>query len=401
MHKKTIDCEWKPSFHNHKRQKSQSNLPKPEMSRTLGGIIKEKGARANNLNFIRLIAAILVVLSHAFNISYGKADWKSHEFLARISDGELSLGKIAVFCFFILSGYLITASYVKSKNNAEFFLKRFIRIYPGLLFVLVVTVFLITPIYSDKGVIQNYLSKENYLYIIHNLSFLVNNDKIPGLFTNHPLPGLVNGSLWSLKHEMYCYFTVPLCVFLTKNKPKRIMAVFGLLTLINILFYFNLIGGLNWDGGFAFRIKRFLGLYEYFLAGVFVYSIRDSIIISRKYALALFPVLCASIFIPSVTSIAFATIGTYILFVIGYSPKISMPSVHKIGDLSYGIYIFGWPIQQIIMQQAGYSMSWYANFLLSMPFILVLACISWNCIEKPSLKFKSLEQIPYLGRHLA
>ena len=371
------------------------------MSNTLGGIIKEKGARANNLNFIRLVAAILVVLSHAFNITYGKADWKSHEFLARLSNGDLSLGKIAVFCFFILSGYLITASYVKSKNNAEFFLKRFIRIYPGLIFVLVITVFLIAPIYSDKGVIQNYLSKENYLYIVHNLSFLINNDKIPGLFSSNPLPGLVNGSLWSLKHEMYCYFTVPLCVLLTKNKPKRILTLFGILTILNLLFYFNLIGILNWESGFPFRLKRFLGLYEYFLAGVFMYSVRESIVISRKYALALFPLLCVSIFIPPITSLAFATIGTYILFVMGYSPDIKMPSVHKIGDLSYGIYIFGWPIQQIVMQQMGYSMSWSANFLLSMPFILVMACISWNIIEKPSLKFKSLEQIPYFGRLLA
>ena len=371
------------------------------MSNTLGSIIKEKGARANNLNFIRLFAAILVVLSHAFNISYGKADWKNHEFLARITDGNLSLGKLAVFCFFILSGYLITASYVKSKNNAEFFLKRVVRIYPGFLFVLCVTVFLITPIYSENTLWQNYLSKENYLYIFHNLSFLINNDQIPGLFENNPLPGLVNGSLWSLKHEMYCYLTVPLCVFLTQNKPKRILAVFCSLAIINLLFYVNWIGFLDWDGGLAFRIKRFLGLYEYFLAGVFVYSIRDQIIISRKYALALFPVLCLSIFIPPITSLCFSIIGTYILFVMGYSPNISMPNVHKIGDLSYGIYIFGWPIQQIIMQQSGYSMTWYMNFLLSMPFILVMACISWNCVEKTSLKFKSLAQIPYFGRHLA
>ncbi len=167
----------------------------------------------NSLNFCRFVLASTVILSHSYAL-LGPAILRL-EPMVRLS-GRLGLGTLAVDLFFVLSGFLVSASYCRQPNLKAYLRKRALRIYPGLICSLVLSAFVVAPLGGAQASLGDFFS---YIYRPLLLQSLPN---IPGAFVANPLQ-YVNGSLWTIRFEMFCYLLVPLMAWLgCYQRPKRV-----------------------------------------------------------------------------------------------------------------------------------------------------------------------------------
>jgi len=205
------------------------------MEITLGRLIKVRGSRTNHFDVIRLIASILVVFSHSFNLSHGKVLGKQYEPLMQLSRGKITLGGIAVLVFFVISGFLITASFDKDKNLLSFFRKRCLRIYPGLIVVVILTAFVLGPLMTELPLWDYFKNPETYSYLLNNIGFIRYQDFLPGVFQYNIVPNYINGSLWTLKYELLCYISTALLGYLGFLKFRHLGFLFIFSSFTNIL----------------------------------------------------------------------------------------------------------------------------------------------------------------------
>lgn len=334
--------------------------------------------RNNNLDFIRLVAGILVVFSHSFPLSIGYIDGLDSDPL-RIITGRFSFGKLAVIIFFIISGFLITLSFDRSKDPVYFMKCRILRIMPGLIFVTMLTVLILGPLVSAKDFLDYYGSKSTWLYW-KNITLTGVVYELPGVFQENAFPKTVNGSLWTLMFELRFYLLV-FILGVTKLLNKKIIL---LLFVLAILMYIM---------GYS---KRNFEMFSYFSSGMLCYFFRDHIKLHKYFAIPSSLVLMICLFFYQSYLFPFLVISfAYVVMYLAYNSRIKLNIVHKLGDLSYGIYIFSFPIQQTVTHLHGGRMTWWGNFIISLPFILVMAEISWHLIEKNAMKLKNR---PLAGR---
>jgi len=147
--------------------------------------------RNNNFNLVRIVAALAVLVTHSFALSSGNPD---DEPLRQTLD--MTLGSIAVDVFFVTSGLLVTASLLRSESVAAFAWSRCLRIFPGLLVMLLLTVFVVCPLFTTLPLVSYLLDLQTRTYLIKGATLVAGIvDRLPGLFENNPYPGTVNGSL--------------------------------------------------------------------------------------------------------------------------------------------------------------------------------------------------------------
>src|SRR3954466_1141888 len=156
--------------------------------------------RDNNFDTMRLVAALCVVISHSFPLSYGAA---AAQPLFLLSHGQTDLGTLSVYVFFVLSGFLITGSFERQPPH-QFVLARGLRLLPGLAVVLFILTFFVGPILTTIPVEEYFRSGRTYYFFAKNLSLTGYVNELPGVFGTNP----VNGSLWTLNYEAKCYLLV-------------------------------------------------------------------------------------------------------------------------------------------------------------------------------------------------
>lgn len=159
--------------------------------------------RENNYDFLRFVAASMVILSHAYVLSgsYGHL-----EPLTLLTHRQFSLGSLAVKVFFVMSGFLVTASFVRSGSVVKFARARFLRIFPGLAWAVIVTAFVFGPLGTSLPLGAYYTNPHTYLFL--ETMTLRGHSDLPGVFDSNPLSGVVNGSLWTLTPEVWCCIVV-------------------------------------------------------------------------------------------------------------------------------------------------------------------------------------------------
>ena len=359
------------------------------MAITLGQLIETRGSRTNHFDIMRLTAALLVVFSHSFNLSHGKVLGKQYEPLMQLSKGQITLGGLAVLVFFVISGFLITASFDKDKNVLSFFQKRFLRIYPGLIVVVLLTALVLGPLMTELPLWEYFKKPETYNYLVNNIGFIRYQDFLPGVFEHNTVPHYINGSLWTLKYELLCYVVTAILGYFGFLK-FRVLGIFFLFSsLANILIQGHFIDNLaDWNGGLPFIVKSFLELLPYYLAGSLIYIIRDRLPYRASFAFGSLFLIFLSLPIPGLFKPMFSVVGAYLVFYAAYFPKINPLNLSKIGDLSYGVYIYGWIIQQIVVQWLHPHINWFTNCLISLPFILGASFLSWHLVEKRAMGMK-------------
>lgn len=334
--------------------------------------------RKNNYDFIRFLAATLVIFSHAYPLT-------SHEgeFLLKLSNIQWSMGSMAVAIFFIISGFLVTQSFDRSSNLVKFIKARILRIFPGLIVAVLFGAFVIGPIvttlplkeYMTNSGTYNYL-KTIFLFPMHWL--------LPGVFEHSSFDKSINGSLWTIPFEILSYVVVAILgvIGLLKNK-KVVLLLFVLFMYIKKY----LIMYVPDDFGLVY-LPSFFDLFPFFSAGMVMYLYRDKIVLNKWYAMISLLILIISLKFGGFID-AFTIFGTYLIFYIAYNKKIKLNNFAKHGDLSFGIYIYAFPIQQTVTYLFGGKVSVLLNIVISLPIILVLAYLSWNLVEKQALKLKN------------
>ena len=329
--------------------------------------------RDNNLNLIRFVAASAVLVSHAFPITLGTGAEEPLEELT-----GMSLGGHAVAIFFVLSGLLIARSFDRGSDRIRFVMARILRLFPALLAVLVLTV-LFGATVTNLGMPQYFTAPGTLTYIPSNLSLAFLQYPLPGVFTDNPNGPAINGSLWTLFYEVVCYGAVFLLGVLGVLRKPRIF------TLVFLAIAAAFVGSVTWhpQGGLAYRLDLLAQLGFPFALGTLAYLWRDKLVLDWRIAIGLwaFPFLAyTSVLLPLTIIVATA----YSLAWFGFVLKGPLLNFNRLGDYSYGIYIFAYPVQQT-MVHLNPGMGPYENMLASMPITLLFAIASWHLIEERAL----------------
>jgi peptidoglycan/LPS O-acetylase OafA/YrhL len=322
--------------------------------------------RRNGFDLLRLAAALAVLVSHSFAL-VGQRE-------PRV--GSLALGTIAVLVFFAVSGFLITQSWILEPRLLAFLGKRALRIMPALLVVLVVCAL-------GLGLVATALPARDYLtdvgvwkYIGANALMKTTYD-LPGVFTNNPFPGAVNGSLWTLKHEVRCYLLVAIVGLAGLLRDRR-AATAALLAAIGVA------AGADGHG------PDVLGdpiLQRSFCVGALLYIWRERLPWSVPAAVALLAAWVASSGTDAGVWVATVALP-YATILAAYSLPASWHRLTARGDISYGVYLWAFPVQQLIAW-AWHDVPAGALIALALPSTVALAIASWTLIERPALRLKT------------
>jgi peptidoglycan/LPS O-acetylase OafA/YrhL len=331
--------------------------------------------RTNNFDFLRLVAAVSVVFSHSFLIAEGS---EAREPFAWLTGNQCILGLVGVFVFFIISGYLVTESYCRTPLAGQFALRRFLRIYPGLAVNALVCAVLLGPFVTSLPLASYFAGKGVRRFVAHVLMLDPGPLQLPGvLFADNSVGLLINGSLWTLRYEAMMYLMVALL------GTARLLGLRSAVVLVGIgivaVFFENSLTPFGDLGEWAW-------LVGFFASGMAMYFLRDRIVFSGRYALLALAALV--LFTWSGNFIAlFPLAGAYLAIWFARRYDAPLDYARYVGDLSYGVYIYGWPSQQLVMYLSGGTAPWWQIFFESLAVALPLAWLSWHGIEKWALRW--------------
>ena len=326
--------------------------------------------RDNNLNLIRMVAATGVLVSHAWPISLGPGVREPLYGLL-----GFTLGSLSVLAFFIISGFLIAASYERARTRRRFLAARTLRLFPGLIVSLLVVAFVMGPLVTTLPV-GLYLSDPGvYTFLVQNTALIQPQYTLPGVFETNPYP-TVEGSIWTLVHEVACYIGL------------FILGVMGVLqkrSVVTALFIAYLAAWLAvpiFEIDLHSKIEAFRRLSLPFAWGMVLYLWRDKIPMTLGIVLIL-TVLAWLLRDTPAYPIGLVMALGYTLFWLAYIPGGLIRAYNRIGDYSYGIYIYAFPAQGLAVWIFG-PMTPLENIIASLPMTLICAIASWHVIEKPA-----------------
>jgi peptidoglycan/LPS O-acetylase OafA/YrhL len=333
--------------------------------------------RNNNFNLLRMVAASAVLVSHAYPISLGVGAAEPLESLLQIS-----LGTLAVLTFFAISGFFISQSFDRRSSTLGFVVARVLRLYPALLLVLLVTTLVIGPIFTTLSVMSFFSSNATLLYLFKNLTLKWMQYDLPGVFRDNPYPAAINGSLWSLFYEVACYGLVVAIGLLGVTAVHWRFAIFlGACSAIYLglkLFYTHS----------DTLVAIFQQLTLPFVIGMGFYQFRRFVPLN-----AIFCGLtgCGALLAygtPWFQEI-FVLFWSYFIFNLGYLSFGPLRMYNRIGDYSYGMYIFAFPCEQIGVA-VWKGISPLSLIALSFPVTLGCAALSWHLIERRALAHRTV-----------
>ena len=325
-----------------------------------------KVIKSQNLHFMRFVASVMVILSHSYVLSGGTP---KVDFINRYSKGATSIGGICVALFFLCSGYLISKSVEKTDKFIPYIKARLIRLLPPLAFVIVITV--IAGAFITKLSPKEYFSSVGtYKYLLNAALLPVHN--LPGVFENNVASADVNGSLWTLPVEFACYVACFIFYKLKFLNKKRFLYTLPIV-LAAVVLEFGLPEILS------FMVKPCVCFY----AGMFYYVYREHITLSVKLLPIALVILIFGLSVPWLVTPLYAVVWSYILFTLWFGIKQCPSFLGKTGDYSYGIYLWGFLVQQLLVFAWGGVMPRFANFVLAVAISAVLAVFTYLITERP------------------
>ncbi|MEO0369826.1 MAG: acyltransferase [Pseudomonadota bacterium] len=332
-------------------------------------------SRDNNFNLIRAVAAVAVLVSHAYPIASGPDTPQPFYALT-----GFSLGSISVYAFFVISGFLIAQSYERGRSRTQFLVARFLRLWPGLIVSILAVALLLGPLVTALSPAAYFGDTETWTFIARNITLISVQYHLPGVFEDLPYTD-IEGSIWTLLYEVLCYGGVfVLGVLGLLGRPWAMVAVF--VAYVSLYFGVRLV-----DLGLHSKINALITL-------AFPFGVGTAFYIWRRYLpLTIWGVAVLAL-------LAWVAKGTlvygplftlalgYAVFWAAYIPKGTLlRSYNKLGDYSYGIYIYAFPLQGFAVWLWG-PMTPLQNIILSLPLVLVPSILSWHLVEKPALDLR-------------
>lgn len=332
------------------------------------------GGRDNNFNLIRMIAASGVLVSHAFPIALGET--ARQPFYAATG---YTLGWICVAIFFAISGFLITRSFDRKSRIENWFSARLARLFPGLIVVSILIAVLYGPAFTTLSLGEYFGRAQTYTYVPRNVTLVSLQFGLPGVFADHPYPIAINGSLWTLVHEVACYLGVLVVGILGALRSRRFFA--GACLLYAGAYVVTGLPGVAEH--LPLKVAPLRLLSYPFVIGMALYVWRDRVRLSWLLAAGL-AVLAAVLRPTPLFEPVFVAAICYATFVLAYVPGGVLRHYNRLGDYSYGMYVYAFPVQQAAIALAG-PMSPAMNMAIAFPITLLFAILSWYAVEKPSL----------------
>ncbi|MDR0224930.1 MAG: acyltransferase [Burkholderiaceae bacterium] len=334
----------------------------------------------NRFDMLRLTAALAVLVAHG-------------EFLYRLSLPEPfaghSLGSLAVYVFFFMSGYLVMHSWSREPAWHAFWAKRLMRIFPGLVMAVVFSVFVIGWAMTSLPFADYWRSPQTWNHLFNNMTAQATVQTLPGVFESNPFAYTVNGSLWTLRYELAMYLALVVLAWCARGRRwvHPLVAV-----VLAVLWQLARVRG--WDQGLEavhtpladmFRWRDFCGFGVPFFLGSTMAAYG---VVHRPWmALAALALAGVALVTSSTMSRQVAVWGLVALacFYLAHAGREAGRRRWRV-DLSYGVYIYAFPVQQALTAVAlreGWSLG--LCLLLSLALTLVLAWLSWHAVERPAM----------------
>lgn len=335
--------------------------------------------RANNFDVLRLLAAVAVLVSHSYAL-VGREE--PHL-------GGLALGTLGVAVFFAISGFLIARSWEGQPRLVAFALKRGLRILPALIAAVIVSAYVLGPLATSDG-LGEYLTDGGPIgYVLGNIDAVATGGllghlhyTLPGVFAGNPAGDAVNGSLWTLPIEVQGYVLVLLLGLIGLLRGGlHVVAGGGLVLLAAVALGLDVpvLGG-----------SDSLFLLSIFAVGGLLWVRRDLVPLRADLAIAglvLWGLALASS--TGAAELATAVVVPYVALVAAYRTPAGLRAVARHGDVSYGLYLLAFPVQQsLIALWAPDGLGALALIALALPITYALAFVSWRLVEAPALRLK-------------
>lgn len=334
----------------------------------------------NNFNILRLLAAYMVLSGHMSVL------------MGRTPTTILSspIHELGIFTFFLIGGYLITKSYLSDPDILRYSIKRIFRIFPALITFLIFAVFVSGVFLSTLSWKEFFVHPQTVLYMICNI-VLCPAYALPGVFENNPVSSAVNGSLWTLPVEMAMYILIPIMLNLTGIRKQRkygkivyvivtiIMVISGQVKRIVFPQYALVVYGTDW--GAALNIIPY-----YFIGSMFAVCVSEKKYnLQRAIILFLFCIVATGNF--GVDGILLVLALPYLIFSLAFATNPNFSKVMQKHEISYGIYLYGFFVQQILLYIFNVKMELELEgiiyLILSFIFTMVLAYFSSIFVEEP------------------
>jgi peptidoglycan/LPS O-acetylase OafA/YrhL len=338
-----------------------------------------RGGR-NSFDPVRLALATMVVLEHSFFLIDNRVE---RDPLNVLTKGQTNLGALAVAMFFSISGFLVTMSAMRSHSIPDYLFRRFARIAPGFWVASLVGLAIVGPLAARN--VSNFFADQNWKALIFQALALCQANPGATLETN-PLH-LVHGTLWSIKFEFDCYLIIAaLALLLTSRWVPYVYA--GLAAILGLLIVFATRLPVVDHGALYLLMSSPSGwptLFPFFFVGSAFYMFRHRI--KKSTGLAIICAVAISIsFFAGWAWWVLLFCGTYLCLFIALSMTSAVRIFDARVDLSYGVYLYGWPVQQLVLHYFGIGIGPWPLFALSMLLSLPVAYLSWRFVEKPALK---------------
>ncbi|MCS4294103.1 peptidoglycan/LPS O-acetylase OafA/YrhL [Comamonas sp. BIGb0152] len=329
----------------------------------------------NHFNTIRLLTAWAVIVAHHYSITGVTAPaWISNQWL-----NWAWLGGVAVMTFFVISGYLVTLSWMREPRLLPFLWKRVLRLWPGLCGTVLICIFVFGLAFTALPA-PAYLTSASVLEFVGNLTLVRAATGLPGVFTGQPVAGTMNGPLWTIPLEFFSYCALAVAGLLGILHHRW---VGSLLCAAYMLWYL-----LCKNDDVTGELVLWPMYTAYFAAGCLIglhsQWFRQH---ASRLLMLLLPLCLLAYFLTPYQSTARFLLWPILIIAIG-SRSAQRNWLHRIGDPSYGIYLYGFPVAQAVTALWP-QLPFGINLAVTIATATALGCASWRYIESRALRYKS------------
>lgn len=330
--------------------------------------------RDNNFNLLRVLAASFIAYYHCHFMTLGPlmVDGR-YPVLYQISQFVLSF-------FFVISGFLIARSYERRRSFVSYFAARMLRLLPGVFVLSLLLVFVVGPLVTETSLLVYFSSPETWAFV--PLTTLLDPDRgLPGVFASNINSNEVDQALWTLRYEVICYLALGVIGVLGILQRKSWFALLSLAVLIGYVWlsYFTALREIA-----AVNHLTFFGLSFFIGTGFYVY--RAFVPLGLVWLIALVGAagLAAWLYGVRAAEPVMLVACAYFFLWLAFVPVGRLRAYNQLGDFSYGIYIYHFPVQQVVMS-LGIGFTALPLFLVTMPIVVCCGILSWHLVEQPAL----------------
>ncbi len=333
---------------------------------------------SNNFDLLRIALAVLVIYCHCFSLKH--SDWEPVGATLHYGFG----GQLAVDGFLVISGFLVTRSLCE-RSLDDYVFARTARVLPGLALVTLAEVFVIGPAFT-KDRLWIFLTYVGFRHL-WNVSVFGLDAQMYGVFPDTDPPWMMNGSLWTIPIECSFYLALPV-VSLLFGLRRSVVPLFLLsLAAYPLAQHFGLSEAAPGPSLLTnVHVFPFIDLSSYFLAGAAAWMVRDRI----PFSPGLLAVSLIGLYAAAGVTLSGLALKLFLPYLVLYAAMaggLGSRFRRAVGDLSYGTYLFGFPVTLSVMTVDG-GLSVHQTFAVAIVVTLACAWLSWHCVEQPCLRLK-------------